>query len=311
MSHYPVIVCLEDPADLEQALAPYDESLKVDSYRDYETGDPADFWMVESLRKNAALNPDDSTLTWAQVAEAYNAYMHDPDDPDGSDRMALDDDGRPYRMSTYNPRAKWDWYQVGGRWTGYFIAWRTARPEDLIIGSPGLGVSSPTDPWRCDGGLKIDLDFAAMRDEAERRTRTDLADWRTLVGGTPPGRPWSWFSSRVDVEPGYTIEHARADYNDQPRIRILRGTKFGLWLQCPIEHFQRSEQDLVAQARAAAVPGYAVLTLEGEWMAPGRMGWFGASSDTAGDRARYLAAANTYLEDLPDHIYLIAVDCHI
>lgn len=64
-------------------------------------------------------------------------------------------------------------------------------------------------------------------------------------------------------------------------------------------------------AHLAAVPGYALITTEGEWIAPGRMGWWGMSSETADDRDQYRKQVNDYIDALPDSARLIAVDCHI
>ena len=64
-------------------------------------------------------------------------------------------------------------------------------------------------------------------------------------------------------------------------------------------------------ALVCAVPGYATISTDGRWMAPGKMGWFGVSSDSTDDRIGYWEAANAYIEALPDDTWLVALDCHI
>jgi len=115
MSHFTVVVCIEDPERLEAALAPFDENREVEPYRDYEEGEPARFWAVGALREGEGLNPDDATLTWQQVADAYNERYRQDEDP-----MLVDESGRAYVVSTRNPDAKWDYWRIGGRWGGAF-----------------------------------------------------------------------------------------------------------------------------------------------------------------------------------------------
>src|SRR5690348_1935595 len=113
MTHFTVIAVTPSPDSLEDLLAPYNENLEVEPYRDYYQGLPSEHWSVETLRK-AGLNPDDTTLTWAEVAEAHNRYYS------AVGKMKIDDDGRAYYMSTSNPQGYWDYWRIGGRWGGYF-----------------------------------------------------------------------------------------------------------------------------------------------------------------------------------------------
>ena len=78
-----------------------------------------------------------------------------------------------------------------------------------------------------------------------------------------------------------------------------------------ITEFSGTEKLYVERSRARAVPGYAVVTADGRWMAPGKMGWFGMGSDEESDRIGYWEASNAYIEALPDDAWLVALDCHI
>ena len=48
--------------------------------------------------------------------------------------------GRGWHFTTYNPKSQWDWYQMGGRWNGYFLPPEEADAADK--GQYGLGVES-------------------------------------------------------------------------------------------------------------------------------------------------------------------------
>ena len=301
MSHFSVVVCIDDPGKLDAVMAPYDENLETEPYRDYEDGKPAGFWAVKSFREDFGLNPDDATLTWAQIAEVWNREWAD----DGP--LLVGEDGRAYTMSTANPQAKWDYWRIGGRWGGYFpyepkYARQVMRPESGWD-SPGLK------PLHCDGGQKCALNLDALREEKADEARKTYAEWTALTDGLPEAKPWSAFVAEVEAK-RLDINDARNLYHAQPRIQAISQTDFR-WYDDVIGTFGKPEALYVETERARAVPGYATLTLDGRWMAPGRMGWFGMGTDDEGGRIGYWEAANAYIESLPDSTYLIAVDCHI
>lgn len=306
MSHFTVVVCVKHPDDLERALAPFDENREVEPYRRYEEGSPAGYWAVSLLREHEGLNPDDSTLTWAQVARAANRRY--PDDS----ALLVDDSGRAYTMSTRNPAAKWDWWVVGGRWPGRFPYREEFAGQHPVLepeahwGAP----DEPIPPLHCDGGPKRALDLDALRKEKAAGARKTYADWQAAVKGTPDALPWSAFADNISPEHGYTVEQAREEYRSQPRVKALDDTDFR-WYDDAVAEFQVPEALYVERQRAQAVPGWATLTLDGRWMEQGRMGWFGMNDATDGSRIGYWEAANAYIETLPDDSWLISVDCHI
>jgi hypothetical protein len=305
MSHFSVIVCIDNPERLDELMGRWDENREVEPYRDYEEGGPQGHWAVDSLREHAGLDPDDTTLTWAQVAAAYNERYGDEEQP-----MLVDESGRAYAMSTRNPEAKWDYWRIGGRWGGYFRYREGSRRQVML---PGSGWDSPKSisPRSCDGGQKRFLDLETTRKDSMVEALKQYRDWKEVVGDTPEAMPWSAFRDNISPESGYTIDRAREEYHSQPRVQAYQNTDFR-WMDDPIGHFDRPEKIYVEmEGRARAVPGYATITADGRWMAPGRMGWFGFSTDEHGDRIGYLEAANAYIDALDDDIYLIALDCHI
>ncbi len=306
MTHFTVLVAAKSPAYLDGLLAPYDENIQTVPRRSYEDGLPAGYWAVKHLREEAGLNPDDATLTWEQVASAYNdKYAED------GDLLYVDEMGRAYTMTTYNPESKWDYWRVGGRWGGEF----PVKPghEDEVL-EPQAGWDSPQEmrPGYCDGGPKGALDLTRMRDEAEAGARENWQEYEALVRNTPEALPWKSFTDNISEGNGYTIDQARIEYNSQPRIKRLKGSKFAdPFGYDPVEHYGVSEDVFAARARAKAVTGYALVTAKGEWVAPGTMGWWAMSSDEQTDRDEYYKAANAYIDALPDDMYLVMIDAHI
>jgi len=305
MSHSIVIVALAPGEDIDDrlaaALAPFDENAEVEPYRDYVEGEPAKHCSWDE-------NPEIPEPTWAQVAEAYNAKYASDEGP-----MLIDEqDGRAYTMSTYNPRSKWDWCQIGGRWTGYF----RVRPEwvgdkALVSGQPGAMTEPNRDRERCDGGPKRMLDFEAMRDWAEVDEGSKWKAFHAVADQYPDTHSWAWHIERVqDENDPMTIDAARDAYHAQPGVVALRETDFR-WSDDPYKEFAVDLATYQANARRDAVPGWALLTLDGEWREKGHMGWFGMHDATDDSIAAYKTWANEYLESLDDDTLIVAVDVHI
>lgn len=315
MSHFTVLVALRPTeaenieAALKEALAPFDETREVTPYFQYEAGKAEEHWAVDACRENDLL-PAEGELTWPQVAAAVNArYEHRTDDPD---YLRIDADGRAYTTSTYNPQSKWDWWVIGGRWTGYFAV----KPEHdgdprLITGRPGT-FGNRAEGGRVDGGPRGLLDFDRLRNTKAKEAGEQYDRWTRLVDGLPEALPWSHFHDRYQADRnGYPIQRARADYASQPRVQATRQSEEFTWLDCVIASFSVSRDEYMQQAADGAVPGFAYLGLDGVWQAPGEMGWFGMSSDAEADRVVYRRRMNELLDGLDPAVILVAVDCHI
>lgn len=207
-----------------------------------------------------------------------------------------------------NPQAKWDWWVIGGRWGGYF-PYHEERASLVIAPEPGW--SSPKiEPGYCDGGPKFALDLDRLRQDKADQARERHAKWVKVTAGTPEALPWSVFAENISEGNGYTVEQARTEYYSQPRIAALKGTDFQ-FSDDPVSGLQVPEALYVERGRAQAVPGWAILTIDGRWIEQGSMGWWGMNDATDGSRIGYWEVANAYIESLPDSTFLIAVDCHI
>ena len=134
MSHYTVAVMLEKGSirdDLEKALAPYDENLHVQRYiyetkeglvkkwRDYfTTGFGSDPNFKSDLKTKINDMTDDEVYAYFTEGITLMPDNLDPDDDDYY-KDYLDEDGNI--TTTYNPNAKWDWWEIGGRWHDEFF----------------------------------------------------------------------------------------------------------------------------------------------------------------------------------------------
>lgn len=140
MSHFVVYVFSKKAAgtDLEELLAPYDENIVYDPYikytreqaiakvrddiEDYKNGTYAEFiadpegykekWYCNDGHIKYLEEEFPKKLNWTDD-ECYQYMCEWYDDED------IDEEGNIY--STYNPKSKWDWYEVGGRWDGVLM----------------------------------------------------------------------------------------------------------------------------------------------------------------------------------------------
>lgn len=320
MSHFTVLVCLPSwagdiNAELDKALEPFNENTAVPEYPHYEEGAPEEHWWYKSQVREGKW-PHEGTPTWDQVVSDYSGSADE-------ERLYLDDEGRVYTLSTYNPRSKWDWWQIGGRWTRSLTSKVTAESPDarlLIQGSPGtFGTSTsavtPDGTLRCDGGPVRLMDFDRMRMEAEAEAARRYDVWEKICASTPP-LEYTWEQLRSEVQlKEITIEEARERYGAQPRIQAAnaRAEELGRgFLAEPVEQeFILNREDHLRQAYWSGVRAFAMLTKEGEWQEKGSMGWFGMSDDTPETRDRFVVQMNKYLDTLDPDDIVVMIDAHI
>ncbi len=269
--------------------------------------------------------------TWELVAKLYNERYHpnnevavipeEGDEEDGdavdTDRLHFDEEtGRAFTWTSYNPESKWDWWVIGGRWQRRLIGQPGIGCESLVIGGPGTGGDNGAPRrdnegrWYCDGGQIVNLDLEQVRAEAARRGLERYEQWYQIV--EKYGQPPIWRQLIAQVEAGeITAEQAREEYNNHPAIREGREAHLIGFLGDPDEEYGLSRKDFIAKERNNAAVGYALLTMQGTWTAPGKMGWFGMSSDSPGERDAFKTQANKYLDALPSDAWIVNLDCHI
>ena len=111
MSHYLVGVIIEDINNIKdevaKVLAPYDENIDVEPYVRFTKQD-----IIDDINKRIAANNDYYVDKYGHLTdeekyqEYYNSYKDD---------YEFDENGN--ELSTYNPNSKWDWWQIGGRFS--------------------------------------------------------------------------------------------------------------------------------------------------------------------------------------------------
>ena len=298
MSHFTVAVITEGrPTNekIEEMLAPYDENLEVITYTskqeaiDWERkeileykervydkylADKEGYSMGASKEHIAYLEEEFPEKLTYNDEQLYEQFIKDG--CYGSEDIMEDGSLR----NRYNPKSKWDWYQIGGRWCGLLYI---KRGGEGFTGKPSWTYEDIDDPWEskseeyvCVDGARIkDLVFPEDEEEAKRAARF----WELYIEGQEP----------VSEE-------------DKEMIKFVFYTK-----EYYLEQYQTKENYIKAQTMFTT---FAVITKDGEWHEKGKMGWWGCVSDE--DTMGWIEGYNKIVfEDAGDDDWITIVDCHI
>jgi hypothetical protein len=285
MSHFTVLVVTDaepDDAILSAALQPFHE---------FECTGVDDKYIVdrditeEVMEGYKAQLSDDEPETLDGYVESWHGYkiVDAGAAPDlaGENKYGYGHrqaDGSLKVIDRTNPNKKWDWWTVGGRWSGKF-----------------LDAQGNT----CDVIRKDAIDIAAMQDAAEKRVREEHADLLAKC----PGLTFSWMPwSEVREAHKDDIELAREVYHAQPEIKMMQAAR--VW-EC--DEYLPSLEQRVAEARARVCGTFAILK-DGEWIEKGRMGWWACVSD---EKENWDEIRTKVWDSIRPDQWVTMVDCHI
>lgn len=321
MSHFTVLVIGDD---VEGQLARYDENTQAEGVReDYtpqdlleaqgyfdgiwaeyqpwvEDGRPEADMMKENHRYHRinqfkAIDRGEFPPPHAPITDVMTWYHGD-----GTEWEEVDGDLVFYRYNTYNPDSKWDWYSIGGRWSGFF---KLKEGAEGIPGTPGL-FTDPAPEGRADIARKGDIDFDGMMIEVGREA---AQAWDAFYG-IVSGHGWEPVDFADFMPEEEDIEVRRRAWWNMPVIKDLKAANVMPWGSITEAYLPKREDHIARAARGSAVT-YALVT-DGEWYERGQMGWFGLSSDDMSQDDWH----NIWWKivgDLDDDTMLTVVDCHI
>ena len=209
---------------------------------------------------------------------------------------------------TSNANAKWDYFSLGGRWTGYF------RAKERCTGS--LGISGVFEnqalPGHFDWMIKREIDFDSAMNQAAIDAAAKYVLFQELVSlhGVPR------LSGEIIEEIGEkNQDQFRELFWNQPIVRAMQEKKLFSQFCAPetVDAFGTGSEEAksyyVETARLGCVVPYSILH-EGQWYQRGQMGWFGFSND-AMTQGEWVRKAWSLIESLPDTNKMALVDCHI
>lgn len=329
MSHFTVLVIGENP---EEQLAPFQENNMEDCPKEflvfndeeaeylkqYETDGTERIFMPdgrillpwnETFRKSGSIGTGSNThevpthlekreVPFKETYPTFEAFMSDWCGKDNRDETT----GKYGYWE--NPNAKWDWYSLGGRWTGFF---KLKIGVEALTGKPGLMTPEADDGYG-DAAKKSEIDFEYMKTEAANKARQEYHFAVSVFKNIPESESWESIRERIKDR-----DEARTFYWSQPRQiawkekekELGKGWPFGFSVSP--EDFQMSEQDYIQKAISQAYTPFAILH-NGKWYEKGKMGWWATVHNEDSD---WNKKALELIDSLPEDTMLSIYDCHI
>lgn len=204
------------------------------------------------------------------------------------------EDGRFYHYT--NPNAKWDWWSIGGRWSGMFLDMNgekhdTIQKKDWNIAGAAAKVISKYAPF-----------FDRFEANFEQFNALEFLSWDECC------------KNATDEDGKVDYDSAREFYHSQQYKKVLENlfsseedAEYSWLLHDPNNFYKISREDFMKERIFNSIGTFAVLDADG-WHEKGSMGWFACVSDEKADWNQiYLDKLNS----IPDNDYLVLVDCHI
>lgn len=291
MSHFTVMVFGDD---IEEQLQPFHEFECTGINDEYVEDVDVTGELQERIKDGEGL---EDALDWYGLSDktVEDESEVDTDEDHKYGYAIVKDDVLIKAVNRTNPNRQWDWYQIGGRWSGFLKLKEGATGDN---GERSWANPGENDASHCDSALKGDIDIEGMRNDKAREAGERWDNVYEITGGDT----WESFESvrgRID-----NIDDAREFYWDQPTVKALRGLQF--W---SLDEFLVSREEFVADARNSAISTFAILK-DGEWYERGDMGWWGCVSDEV-DQDEWNAQVAKLIDEVSDDTRITIVDCHI
>lgn len=320
MSHFTVLIIGEN---IEEQMARYEESTKNPQFRTFVNTEKEDLieYMTKTLKVVILPNgkktteydqdykvydpklfyskyvfPEGSITREEKFCEFFETFEEYKDKWCGSET-------RDAEMGEYgywnNPESRWDWYSVGGRWTGFF---KPKAGASGTLGRSGAFDNKPRSGW-VDSALIKDIDFEGMRAENIKKANEDYDKLESVLKGRKVPS-WTKILASVndDVEKAREIYHSDPVKNDLTAAGII---VFGDYE----EEFKNSREEYLEDAASRTAMPYA-LVKDGKWYQKGEMGWFGISHDEK-EQSQWNDEVWKLLNELPGDTLVTLLDCHI
>jgi hypothetical protein len=282
MSHFVVLVFGDN---IEKQLEKYDERKRVPEYNRGE---------VSEKDKTSMLNYYQTNNNFVGTFE--ECYAKHGKEWDGNS-LKKDENGVWCEFSTYNPDSKWDWYIIGGRWSGFF---KLKAAVEQVLGKPGV-FKNEAEKGYGDVVKKKDIDFEGMRNDAAIKAGNRYDEIIAIIGELPDIESWESVTERIT-----DIKEARDFYGRQPRIAALREADHH-FVEC--EDFKCTREEYVEKSRNGAITAYSIVK-DGVWYQKGDMGWWGMTSNEISDDEWNQKVAELF-DSISDDTVITMVDCHI
>jgi len=290
MSHFLLYVIGDNPGE---QLEPFYECSEDNRYREFVSTE-------EEYREEWEKDKDKSVADYASFEEYMEGIGYDKDEATGQ-----------YGYWT-NPNGKWDWYSVGGRWTGFFRLKPDCDPENIMLGQSGAFRNTPEqsgEGLRSDQARKEAIDIEGMREECRKVAIEKYDKFEKIVEGIdPPTKTWE---QTIDEFGEDNINQAQKAYNQHPWILAFRTSEMRSIWGDPVEKFFVYNGGRAAYVQHAVNQAFAPFAIlkDGQWYEKGKMCSFGMVADEK-EAEEWESQVNTLIDGLPGDTLITVVDCH-
>lgn len=305
MSHFAVMVIGQN---VEEQLAPFHEFECTGFDNQYVRDEDVTDELVSKMTGDDAMSLEDA-LGWYGLEEKTVESEEDVDKTDTHKYgYAVVKDGQLIKaVNRTNPNKKWDWWVIGGRWSGALKLKQNYRPTENLHVTTEVGPVNDDGDLYCDQAMKSNIDLEGMRSESgiAAAIEWDKADAALRVDGTR--LTWDSWETVRDVIHAGDINAAREAYHSQPAVEALHKVFNHPFYS--VDKLMVDRDSFIQKARDQSTVFYALLK-DGDWMAKGEMGWFGISDDKE-SQEDWNRKVNELIDSLSDDTLITIVDCHI
>ena len=293
MSHFIVMVVVNHINEIDEALAPYHEYECTGNKDEYVKFVLPDETKEQLLEKFEEVKGEYGYKSFDVYMEHYYGY-------------------EKHKMKWgrwTNPDARWDWYQVGGRWTGALKLKESAKG---IYGELGVPASFDIE----EGKAKIeDIQKAGFCDVTQKK-HIDMDGMNKPLMKMANDR-WQKFHDTIakhEVELVLTAWKKRIDgdsstFKSKPIQDIIRKTediiKRLIWGYKDFKNIGTMTKDNYIECAGTWAP-YSVLW-NNKWYDSGEMGMFGMSYN---EEPQWTGAFTELWKSISDDKVIALVDCH-
>jgi hypothetical protein len=289
MSHFTVMVVAQDT---DAALQPFHEFECTGENDQYVQDIDKTEEMLEAIAGGATIeNALGEYGLEDRIVSDESEVKKEGDDCAHKYGYAIVKDGKLVKaVRRTNPNKKWDWWQLGGRWSGKLVMKNGQRADEALAG---------------------DVDWSAMIAKASDRAANQYDKIKAIVGDR---QVTTWAELLKKHEAGeMTIEAAREFYHEQPAIKELKDAEahdFFDGAETLSKVMATGRDDYIKRESETNATTWAMLH-DGVWHERGRMGWFGMSDDTAESTDGFVTKFWETMRALPADAKVAVVDCHI
>ena len=280
--------------DAEAQLAPFQENNMGDCPAEYLVFNDE----TEYLEKEWADEDEETKTAHGNDFDQYVAEYHG---------YSMDEELGKYGYWE-NSNAKWDYYRLGGRYTGFFKVIKNPS-ETPIVGRAGL-FGEPAEPGTGDAVRKRDIDFLSMvKDTEENAGKT--YDEITSITGPALSTMYTWHYVRETMFKG-DVDGARNFYNGQEAPKLLAAWNVANGHQyhsVDLEDFQASREEYCRKRGNASFSTFAVIK-DGVWYEKGKMGWWAMVADEKNEGS-WNEEVKALIDSVSDDTLISVYDCHI